>query len=329
MKLLIDIDFKSILPPLTTTEYMELEKSIKEKGVLSPILVWNGYIVDGHNRYEICTTNRIDNFPIKEVEFNNKEEVLEWILSHQLGRRNLTDFQRNEVALKYEQIISKRMRERMSERGREQADFLNNSKVRPNGHTLENTSARKELAKIANTSEGSIQRTKYILENGTEEQIERARKGGSGNSIGTIEREIKESTLTQKKCTKCGKEKSISDFDANRNVCKSCRYEQKKMSDGVRFFGKKTDIPESLRRITEEEIVGDLYDTEKVIEYNDDDLEQELNCMIDKFYASAENCLNIHNELLKNEESKDKVLRNLTLLQSKLQNLKERYSYEK
>lgn len=40
----------------------------------------------------------------------------------------------------------------------------------------EPTSKRKELAKIANTSEGSIQRTKYILENGTEEQIERARK---------------------------------------------------------------------------------------------------------------------------------------------------------
>ena len=31
MKLNIDFDFKNILPPLTTTEYMELEKSIKEK----------------------------------------------------------------------------------------------------------------------------------------------------------------------------------------------------------------------------------------------------------------------------------------------------------
>ena len=92
MMLNVDIDFKNILPPLSTQEYMELEKSIKEKGVLSPILVWNSYIVDGHNRYEICTTNRIDNFPGKEVEVNNKEEVLEWILSHQLGRRNLTDF---------------------------------------------------------------------------------------------------------------------------------------------------------------------------------------------------------------------------------------------
>ena len=165
MMLNVDIDFKNILPPLSTQEYMELEKSIKEKGVLSPILVWNGYIVDGHNRYEICTTNRIDNFPVKEVEFNNKEEVLEWILSHQLGRRNLTDFQRNEVALKYQDVIAKRMKEKQAEyygNRFEKVDFGSNdhkSKEEP-------TTTRKELSKIAGTSESSIKRTKYILDNG-------------------------------------------------------------------------------------------------------------------------------------------------------------------
>ena len=93
-------------------------------------------------------------------------------MSHQLGRRNLTDFQRNEVALKYEQIISERMRERQKQSG---YAYGNGGKgVDQMNHTFEDkTSKRKELAKIANTSEGSIQRTKYILENGTEEQIER------------------------------------------------------------------------------------------------------------------------------------------------------------
>lgn len=40
------------------------------------------------------------------------------------------------------------------------------------------TNQRKELAKIAGTSEGSIQRSKKILDEGTPEQIEQARKGG-------------------------------------------------------------------------------------------------------------------------------------------------------
>lgn len=40
------------------------------------------------------------------------------------------------------------------------------------------TTTRKELSKIAGTSEGSIQRTKLILDKGTPEQIQRAREGG-------------------------------------------------------------------------------------------------------------------------------------------------------
>ena len=91
-----------------------------------------------------------------------------------------------------------------------------------NGKTEEPTTTRKELSKIAGTSESSIKRTKYILDNGTDEQIERARKGGSGNSIGTIEREIKESVSGERKCNRCGKMLPISSFYDNRSVCKKC-----------------------------------------------------------------------------------------------------------
>lgn len=58
----------------------------------------------------------------------------------------------SKIALKYEQIISERMKERQVERGRNQADYLNNSKSRPNEPLLDKTSKRKELAKIANTT---------------------------------------------------------------------------------------------------------------------------------------------------------------------------------
>ena len=52
----------------------------------------------------------------------------------------------------------------MSEMGKVGAEMTNNG-VRPNEPTPNNsTSKRKELAHIANTSEGSIQKTKYIFE---------------------------------------------------------------------------------------------------------------------------------------------------------------------
>lgn len=88
MELKIDADFESCLPMLSKEEYNELEKGICKNGILSPILVWNGIIVDGHNRYKICKAHRIENIPIKEMKFSSKSEVIEWILRNQLGRRN-------------------------------------------------------------------------------------------------------------------------------------------------------------------------------------------------------------------------------------------------
>lgn len=73
--------------------------------------------------------------------------------------RNLTDFQRNEVALKYEKIISERMRERSFANLKKGSDFPS----RPNEPLGDKTSKRKELAQIANTSEGSIQRTQFSV----------------------------------------------------------------------------------------------------------------------------------------------------------------------
>lgn len=112
------------------------------------------------------------NIPTKEMNFSTKDEVIEWILRNQLGRRNLTDVQRNEVALRYEEVIDKQMKEKQSQNGKNQSSNLQNVGSRSNEPLpISKTTKRKELAKIAGTSEGSVQRTKFILENGTAEQI--------------------------------------------------------------------------------------------------------------------------------------------------------------
>lgn len=77
------------------------------------------------------------------------------------------------MALKYEEVISRQMKEKQSKNGKNQSFNLQNVGSRPiEPLPIDKTSKRKELAKIAGTSEGSIQRTKFILENGTPEQIE-------------------------------------------------------------------------------------------------------------------------------------------------------------
>lgn len=88
-KLKIDKGFKELIRPLFKQEYLQLEQNLLTDGCRDPIITWNGYIIDGHNRYEICTRHKIP-FAVLEMEFECRESVVAWICANQLGRRNLT-----------------------------------------------------------------------------------------------------------------------------------------------------------------------------------------------------------------------------------------------
>ena len=91
----IDPEFKAQIPPLTEDERKQLEENILADGeILSPILVWNDTIVDGHNRYEILQNHPEISFTVYPLTLENREQVLAWICKNQLGRRNLTPEQK-------------------------------------------------------------------------------------------------------------------------------------------------------------------------------------------------------------------------------------------
>ncbi|OUN35373.1 hypothetical protein B5G28_12530 [Faecalibacterium sp. An77] len=91
----IDPEFKAQIPPLTQEERKQLEENILAEGaLLAPILVWNGTIVDGHNRYEILQSHPEIPCSVRNLELETRDEVLVWICKHQLGRRNLTPEQK-------------------------------------------------------------------------------------------------------------------------------------------------------------------------------------------------------------------------------------------
>ena len=53
-------------------------------------MVWEGKIIDGHNRYRICLKHDIK-FDTKDITWiKTREEAKLWIISNQLARRNLT-----------------------------------------------------------------------------------------------------------------------------------------------------------------------------------------------------------------------------------------------
>lgn len=91
----IDEEFQSKIPPLTDDEFRQLEQNILDDGeVHTPIVVWNGTIVDGHNRWKIIQSHPEIPYKVKEMNFADKWEAFDWMYKNQLGRRNLTDEQR-------------------------------------------------------------------------------------------------------------------------------------------------------------------------------------------------------------------------------------------
>jgi len=53
-------------------------------------------------------------FEVKDIEFESREEAKLWILENQLGRRNLTDAARIELALKKEALLKGLAKEKLS-----------------------------------------------------------------------------------------------------------------------------------------------------------------------------------------------------------------------
>ena len=95
INLKIDPEFQSQISPLTDDEFKQLEENILKAGkLLSPLIVWNNTLVDGHSRYAILQKHPEIYFSTMPLRFENREEAVAWICRNQLGRRNLSPEQK-------------------------------------------------------------------------------------------------------------------------------------------------------------------------------------------------------------------------------------------
>lgn len=297
MDLKIDEVYRKLLPEPTTEEYTNLEKSIVKHGILSPLIVWDGTIIDGHTRYAICKAHRMKNIPTKEISFQSRDEAITWILMNQLSRRNLTDFQKNEIALKYEEVIAKQMKKRQSAAGGDRKSKkarIASDQLAISDQKNEPTTTRKELARIAGTSEGSIRRTKTILNKGTPEQIEQVRKGEV--SLHKMAKEIKENGIPEgmRKCPKCGRILPLDHFYDGGRQCRGCRNRNKKYTDAK---GNVIETDEKYKNIPDHEVIDGFYrDVETVTTI--EDVVHEFMTNFHEYMGSLEWILHIHSDIV-------------------------------
>jgi len=85
----IDSEFQALIPPLQAEELAQLEANILADGCRDPLVAWGNVLVDGHNRYSICSKHGLP-FDVVQIEFADREAAMDWMDANQLGRRNIT-----------------------------------------------------------------------------------------------------------------------------------------------------------------------------------------------------------------------------------------------
>ena len=209
----IDSEFESLIPALSGDEYTQLMVNIQRDGFIDPIVVWlnRGIIVDGHNRYHIWETSFKDDPKrepsIIEKKFDSREDVVEWIIKHQLGRRNLTDSQRVILALKLRPSLEAKAKENLKAGGSAggksaSKPLMNSSKAsysheanKKIGDAIKAANTRKALADAAGVSEQTVHRVEKVLASAAPESLKADMISGK-TSINKAHKEVAEKYQT-------------------------------------------------------------------------------------------------------------------------------------
>lgn len=164
-------EYEKLLPPASPEEDEALENSILQNGQCEPIVLNQEKIVlDGHRRLRVCRKNGVKpKYVIRK--FENKIEEKKFIIETNLIRRQLTTFQRIELALPLMEIQRELAKER-------KLSTLKKGDELPDGTNLTDRGKALEIvAKTIGVSYGTLQQALYVMEHASKEEFEKLRKG--------------------------------------------------------------------------------------------------------------------------------------------------------
>lgn len=108
MNITVNEELLVYIDPLTADEHDALERSLLAEGCRDALVLWGDVLVDGHNRYGICTKHGIPFNTVQNTQFKSMDDVHLWMIEQHLGRRSLSDFQRGVLALRKKSILADR-----------------------------------------------------------------------------------------------------------------------------------------------------------------------------------------------------------------------------
>lgn len=254
-----DPKLKALFKPLSKEKLEELEEKISKKYDGTPLYVWKGnIIVDGHNRYPLMKKYNID-FNTEDVEDFlgedcTKSDVMQWMISHQDARRNLSPGEliyansmvAEEIALENEE--KRRKGGSVGGKGGYQNEACVQMDASLSKERDRSTNTREQVAKMSGVGTGTVARYDAIMKTDDEDLKKKVQTGEV--KIGTAYREIREKAT--RICKICGKEKKIIDFFGNDTICKECTRIEAEKNVNAPKMQSKSNQTENIRDVYED-----------------------------------------------------------------------------
>src|SRR5438045_3859355 len=141
----------TIFPLMEGSPFTELVADIKASGLLEPIVLCDGQILDGRNRWRACQEADV---PVRTITFDGTDP-LAFVISQNLHRRHLNDGQRSMIS----------------------ARLANMSEGRPKKTPPYGGVSQSQAAKLLNVSIKSVERASAVYKHAVPELIKRAEHG--------------------------------------------------------------------------------------------------------------------------------------------------------
>ena len=200
MNIIVDPEFEALIPPLSDEEFSQLRENIIESQMVrDPIVVVDlgtlacgksnneCAIIDGHHRWRIIQEFPDDvPFAIQQETFLTRDEVKEWMIRNQLGRRNIPDYVRVELALRLKPLIAERAKKNQSTHTEDGYQGLST--------LTKAVDTRSEIAAAANVSTGTVSKVERIVKEASEDTKKQLRTGEL--SINKAYNSIKQGVVT-------------------------------------------------------------------------------------------------------------------------------------
>jgi hypothetical protein len=172
MHIVVNEELKAYIDPLTPEEHEALERSILAEGCRDALVLWGDVLVDGHNRYGICSKHGLPFQTVQNTRFKSMEDVHLWMIDQHLGRRSISDFQRGVLALRKREIVAERRA-----RSAAVAAALPVAEAPPEVPDATALETREALAKAARISSSQVVLIEKIQKQGAPELVAAVKAG--------------------------------------------------------------------------------------------------------------------------------------------------------